>query len=82
MEGALAGGTKREEETNELVDTIIIISHFHFYCYVGWRRSELEYLYSGTMWENAIRGLTVDTDDNFWPAEDGDTTMFSLCSQA
>ena len=82
MEGALAVVTKRENETDERVDAFITISHFHFYCYAGWMKSEVEFLYPGERWENRIRGLTASIDGNIWPTEDGERTRFSLYAQA
>jgi hypothetical protein len=82
MEGALAVVTKREKETDERVDAFITISHFHFYCYAGWRRSEIEYLYPGDRRENMISGRLADIDGNIWPAVDGERTRFSLYAQA
>ena len=82
MEGALAVVTKRENENDERVDALITISHFHFYCYAGWMRTELEYLYPVDTWGNGIYGLMEDIDGSIWPVEDDDTTRFSLYVQA
>jgi hypothetical protein len=82
MEGALAVVTKREDEADERVDAFITISHFHFYTYAGWRKSEIEYLYPGDRWENRISGKLERLDGNIWPMEDGGRTRFSLYAQA
>ncbi len=82
MEGALAVVTKRADEINERVDAFMTISHVHFYCYAGWMKSELEYLYPAARWENGIHGLTEGIDGGIWPMEDGDKRRFSLFSQA
>ena len=82
MEGALAVVTKRKDEEDERVDAFITISHFHFYCYTGWKKSEEECLYPGDRRENSIQGLTASIDGNIWPAEDGGRTRFSLYAQA
>ncbi len=82
MEGALAVVTKREDEADERVDAFMTISHFHFYCYTGWMKSELEYLYPDAEWENGIRGLTESIDGSIWPMEDGDRIRFALYAQA
>ena len=82
MEGALAVVTKREDEAQERVDAFITISHFHFYCYTGWKRTELEYLYPGAGWENDIFGRIEAVDGSIWPRDDGAATRFSLYSQA
>ena len=82
MEGALAVVTKREDEAEERVDAFITISHFYFYRYAGWMRTELEYLYPVDTWENKIRGLKNDIDGGIWPMEDGDRRRFSLYAQA
>lgn len=82
MEGALAVVTKREDEADERVDAFITISHLHFYCYAGWMRSELEYLYPDNRWENWIRGRIESIDGGIWPMEDGERMRFSLFAQA
>jgi hypothetical protein len=82
MEGALAVVTKREDGADDRVDAFITISHFHFYCYAGWRRTEMDYLYPGRGWEKGVHGRLERLDGNIWPRADGDRTRFSLYSQA
>ena len=82
MEGALAVVTKRRDEADERVDAFMTISHLHFYCYAGWMKSELEYLYPDAGWENGIRGMTEGIDGGIWPMEDRGRMRFSLYAQA
>ena len=81
LEGALAVVTKRADKVNERVDAFMTVSHFHFYSYANWKKSEKEFLYEDA-WRDRIRGFREDTDGNIWPTQDNGINRFSLYAQA
>jgi hypothetical protein len=83
MEGALAIVAKRQQPAQERVDAFITISHFHFYCYANWMKTDKEPLFPMTdPWRDRIRGFREDLDGNIWPTKHDGLNRFSLYAQA
>lgn len=81
MEGALAVITKRANKEDERVDAFITVSHFHFYSYANWKKSDNEFMYEDA-WKDRIRGYEENPDGNIWPTQDNGIYRFSLFAQA
>lgn len=81
LEGALAVVAKSANRAEGRVDAFITVSHFHFYSYANWRKSDDEFLYEDS-WKDRIRGYKEDPDGNIWPTEDNGLNRFTLYAQA
>lgn len=82
MEGALAVVTKRPgRAADERVDAFVTISHFHFFCYANWLKTDRKPLFDDE-WRDRVRGFAEDVDGNIWPVLDGERYRFSLYAQS
>jgi hypothetical protein len=88
MEGALAVVTKKDKKPEEeRVDAFITVSHYHFYCYANWKRTEEVFEFpEDDPWQKRIHGFKESLDGNIWFTFDKlkgkKTRRFNLYAQA